>query len=513
MSTEYTRNVGLAKPNFNVIGWHDDVNANFDVLDALFTVMGIPLYARGVWQNNTAYEVGARVVDPDDNSLWYCEVDHTSPLSGTFAEARIADPSNWSSVTGTVRARGAWQASTDYAANDYVYFANRYAVATQSFTSSDSPLTDVSNGNLIVLIDLSTTITNMGNAVTAAEDAQLAAENAAAAAAISEGNASDSEIAAASSADVLSNLYSEFAGGSSGQILAKQSGTDYDYTWVTVTGGGDMIAGIYDPQAIGSDAFARANHTGEQAISTITGLATTLNGLVPATRTVTSGAGLTGGGNLSANRTLAVNFGTTAGTVMEGNDSRVVNAVPVGAIVDFAGTTEPDGWMFCDGRAISRSTYATLFARLNTLHGEGDGSTTFNIPDARGRVTAGRDNMGGTAVNRLTSSTVLPNGQTVGAVGGTQQHVLTTNEMPAHNHTGTTASAGSHTHNILASTGSNNGSADRALRGYSSQASGSFATSAAGNHAHSFTTANRGGDAPHNNLQPTIVMNKIIKVL
>ena len=59
-----------------------------------------------------------------------------------------------------------------------------------------------------------------------------------------------------------------------------------------------------------------------------------------------------------------------------------------GTIVYFAfdtGSTPPDGWLFCDGSAISRTTYSDLFAKIGTVFGSGDGSTTFNIPDTRGR--------------------------------------------------------------------------------------------------------------------------------
>lgn len=63
--------------------------------------------------------------------------------------------------------------------------------------------------------------------------------------------------------------------------------------------------------------------------------------------------------------------------------------VPTGCMVDYGGTTAPDGWILCDGRAVSRTTYSTLFGVIGTRFGNGDGSTTFNVPDSRGKVFVG----------------------------------------------------------------------------------------------------------------------------
>lgn len=124
--------------------------------------------------------------------------------------------------------------------------------------------------------------------------------------------------------------------------------------------------------------------------------------------------------------------------------------VPSGTIMAFAGTTAPDGWMLCTGDAISRSTHAALFTAIGTTYGTGDGSTTFNLPDLRGRSIFGLDNMGGTAANRLTTAGGLSVNNTLGATGGSQTVTLSTNNLPSHNHsfTGTSATTSSdaHTH-------------------------------------------------------------------
>jgi len=85
-----------------------------------------------------------------------------------------------------------------------------------------------------------------------------------------------------------------------------------------------------------------------------------------------------------------------------------------GEVRAFAGSAAPEGWLICDGNTISRTTYPELFAAIGTLHGEGDGTTTFHLPDYRGRFLRGADDMG----------TVLgpagrdPGGRTVAATGG-----------------------------------------------------------------------------------------------
>jgi len=75
----------------------------------------------------------------------------------------------------------------------------------------------------------------------------------------------------------------------------------------------------------------------------------------------------------------------------------------VGDIKANANAAIPAGWLACGGQAVSRSTYAALFLAIGTLYGAGNGSTTFNVPDLRGRALFGKDNMGGSAANRLTS--------------------------------------------------------------------------------------------------------------
>ncbi len=108
---------------------------------------------------------------------------------------------------------------------------------------------------------------------------------------------------------------------------------------------------------------------------------------------------------------------------------------PVGVIQTYAGNNAPAGWQLCAGQALSRTTFAALFTVLGTTYGAGDGSTTFNLPDLRGRTTFGLDNMGGTDAGRLNTT------NTLGLAGGAQLKTLTSDtvtlsvaNLPSHNH-------------------------------------------------------------------------------
>lgn len=181
------------------------------------------------------------------------------------------------------------------------------------------------------------------------------------------------------------------------------------------------------------------------------------------------------------------------------------NGVPVGASMDYAGSTAPPTWMFEYGQAISRVIYADLFDVIGTTYGTGNGTTTFNLPDCRGRVVAGKDNMGGTSANRLTTPL---NGDVLGGVGGAEGQTLSVAQLPPHNHGGNTGNAGAHDHAIsVRSDLSGGGSSSAYALSGSASATG---VNAAPNHNHSI--ASQGGGDAHPNVQPTIIKNKIIKV-
>lgn len=106
------------------------------------------------------------------------------------------------------------------------------------------------------------------------------------------------------------------------------------------------------------------------------------------------------------------------------------NTLPPGVMMDYAGTTAPSGWLMCYGQAVSRTTYAALFAVIGVAFGAGDGSTTFNLPDLRGRTRIGLDNMGGSSANRVTNAQA----DVMGGNAGAENHTLTITQIPAHTH-------------------------------------------------------------------------------
>jgi microcystin-dependent protein len=194
-----------------------------------------------------------------------------------------------------------------------------------------------------------------------------------------------------------------------------------------------------------------------------------------------------------------------------------VAAMPAGSIQAWPSNTIPEGWLLCDGAAVSRTTYAALFTAIGTTFGAGNGTTTFNLPDLRSRVIAGYD-------DPAPWSDFRPLGRT----GGERAVTLTTEQIPAHSHTGTTNTDGSHRHWVSAaarddanfSTTNSSNTQDYGLVADAGSYSANDADKAFGrytsfnlsNHSHAFTTNNNtGGGGSHTNLQPYIVLNYIIK--
>ena len=149
--------------------------------------------------------------------------------------------------------------------------------------------------------------------------------------------------------------------------------------------------------------------------------------------------------------------------------------MPVGAVMAFAGSSAPSGWLLCFGQSLSTTTYASLFAAIGSAFGGSEGS--FSLPDLRGRVTAGKDDMGGTAASILSAEIA---GTTLGAVSGTEDVTLTTGQIPSHSHS-------------VAVSGS-------AGTGAALTTSGTGTTS----------SGDAGGGGAHSNLQPSMILNFII---
>ena len=191
----------------------------------------------------------------------------------------------------------------------------------------------------------------------------------------------------------------------------------------------------------------------------------------------------------------------------------------VGVIVQTARSTAPTGWLLCDGTAVNRTTYADLFAILSTTFGVGDGSTTFNLPDFRGRTVMGVGTGSGLTARAMADNV------------GVETHILTSTEMASHTHTQVSHNhtQDSHTHSVNdpghAHTVSSASAVHRTDSGndlpYPGAGIGttsstnvavqSIATTTAVNQSTVAVNQNAGSGSAHPNVQPSLVFNFIVK--
>lgn len=192
--------------------------------------------------------------------------------------------------------------------------------------------------------------------------------------------------------------------------------------------------------------------------------------------------------------------------------------LPTGSVMSHSGASAPTGFLLCDGSAVSRTTYAALFAVITTTYGIGDGSTTFNVPDLRGRAVIGVGTGAGLTARALAST------------GGEETHAISVAETPVLTVAGTAGSNGVHTHVITDpghahsynepivqagspfTIGTNNLASklvDSALT-TASQTTG-ISTVADGGHVHAVSGTTNGSGTPANVMQPFVALNCIIK--
>jgi microcystin-dependent protein len=218
---------------------------------------------------------------------------------------------------------------------------------------------------------------------------------------------------------------------------------------------------------------------------------------------------------IAANGAKVVDVATTGVTVTGDVDATTVKQggfalLPVGVMWPYGGASAPSGYLLCDGTAVSRTTYAALFAIIGTSYGVGNGSTTFNLPDMKGRVPAGKE----ASATRLTSTYFGGDSTALGATGGSESHTLTRAQIPTGiTSTGTATGIGSSGNVIPTVT-----SGAQSDLSFSPSGAGSHVPSTAGGWSFdnntlagsaSVTSNNTSGNA-HNNTQPTIIVNYII---
>lgn len=240
--------------------------------------------------------------------------------------------------------------------------------------------------------------------------------------------------------------------------------------------------------------------------------------------------GASNGAGGAAGTTTAIPQGGVLECVSDGTNvtprvtalsSGIITIPPTGAVVDFAGSSAPSGWLFCDGSSQLRTDFAALFAVVGTTFGAADG-THFNLPDLRGRVSAGLDNMNGTtAQNRITNAISGIVGTTLGGSGGNQSLTSHTHAVidpghvhglsdPTHSHTFVGGSAF-----FAGTSGVGGGSSQAVLDPGTSFVQGATTdpapTGQAVSSAGSGTSNQATGAGASQNMPPVLMLNKIIK--
>lgn len=194
---------------------------------------------------------------------------------------------------------------------------------------------------------------------------------------------------------------------------------------------------------------------------------------------------------------------------------------PIGTIICFAGQLVPQGWVLCDGSEISKSEYPNLFSVIGNTYGTPVNSSNFILPNLQQRIPLGKSNS-----NNL------------GDNGGNSNITLSTNQLPSHNHTGTTNIAGLHTHtatdlghnhlyndayfaenrsggqNVYGTSSSTDYDNDYIYRTPTPTTSTGFANISVANngeHTHTFTTSSTGSNSSVNIMNPYLVLNYLIK--
>lgn len=240
---------------------------------------------------------------------------------------------------------------------------------------------------------------------------------------------------------IKSALKTSFAGVTAPVTRASGSGPGF------VAGDGTAAAPSYSFASEGTLGFWRSS------AATVT-----LNGNLAASGNF-GAVNISASGNLTAGAAISAASGNITGTLgattvnaTTVNAGTVVGALPAGAIMDFAGPTPPAGWIACDGAAISRTSYAQLFANIGGTWGAGDGSTTFNVPNFINRFRRHRDN-GGTSgvVGTLQASQNQSHNHTYSGSTGTES----VNHSHSMNFTSGAADR-DHSHTFSGTTGSMN---------------------------------------------------------
>lgn len=193
--------------------------------------------------------------------------------------------------------------------------------------------------------------------------------------------------------------------------------------------------------------------------------------------------------------------------------------IPVGGVIDYFGSSSPNSaFVLPSGQAVSRTTYATLFSLFGTTYGSGDGSTTFNVPDLRGRVVAGKDDMGGSAASRLSGTSITTGGgaTTLGGSGGAETKTLLTANLPPYTPAGTFSGTGLSIPSLMiggTTVISIQGAGGGSILGFGVNTSPTYGQLTSNVNGSISGSAQGGTSTPLAVTQPTIIANKLLRII
>ena len=263
------------------------------------------------------------------------------------------------------------------------------------------------------------------------------------------------------------------------------SGEEVDHTKLNNLVGNATINNLaVDEAQLAASAVTNAKVSASAAIA-LSKLADSSSGqvIVGSSAGVQTAVSMTGDVTITDAGVTSIGTGkVTAGMMVTG----VVQNIPVGSLVAYAGTSAPTGWLICDGtekNSVSDTTLADLYTAIGTRYG-GSGAAAFNLPDMRGRVAVGADG----------SAARMASNDAAGESGGTELHTLTVAEMPAHTHDVNTGTANNNQSGVAGNAPKGSDEGSPTVSGYTDGA------------------VTKGGGGSHNNMQPyQVVDNYIIK--